>query len=199
MSIYQFVRGPRLFIQATREETDPDNVNQVDGEEEIFEYGRDIGGSSREIHRIHTQRQFNTETHGSATSTSKTSRKGGVKSITRRIIRKTTTLTRGEERLTCDELETHQSTSTSTSSSHRDSPQRYSSQTLQPPWGLGEDELQTHGRSSDFQRTREMVSTKSLENLQRPNGHDVWRAMTRNGKVLISCSGVFIHSCKLRN
>jgi len=161
----------------------------------MLEYGRDIGGSSaggsrrdRDVHRVQTERFFNTESHGTALSTNKISRKGGVKSITRKIIRKTTTLTRGEERLSSEDLLTQSTCTTSTSSGGaRDSPQgqRYSSQTLNPmnpPWGLGEDELQTHGRS--YSRIHEMVSTKSLENLQKSNnGHDIWRTMTRNGKV----------------
>jgi len=133
---------------------------------------------------VSTQRQFNTHSHGSAVSTNKTSRKGGVKSITRRVIRKTTTLTRGEERLTSDEMRTHESTSSGQQSS--ESPQRYSSESvdpMNPPWGLGEDELQTHGSTYDYQSTRGIYSTKSLENLQKSNGHDVWRMMTKNGKV----------------
>lgn len=182
MSIYQFVRGPRLFIQAAREQTDPDNVNGGGGggEEEVFEYGRDLGSANSEaLHRVHTQRVFNTESHGSASASNRIARKSGVKSITRKIIRKTTTLTRGEQSISSDDLvtETHHSSKhhPSRSRSTSDSPQRYVTEksftTL--PWGVGEDELQTNGGRHASSSYRHRSSAKeSFSNSTKSRSRD---------------------------
>ena len=188
MSIYQFVRGPRLFIQAAREQSDPDNVNQTGGDDEMFEYGRDrnhTGLTETDLHRVHTQRVFNTESHGSASSTNRTARKSGLKSITRKIIRKTTTLTRGEQSISSEDMVTqtstgHEPSRSRSSRSHSDSPQRYvSDQSFPIPWGVGEDELQTNGgrqNSSSYRHhssTKEMYTSKSHDDLN-GNGYDPW-------------------------
>lgn len=143
MSMYHFVRGPRLFIQAAREETDPDAVNQNPNQDEMFEYGRSGDG---EIHRIQTQRVLNTESHGTAQATNRVARKGGLKSITRKIIRKTTTLTRGEQRTVTESMVTQ----TGKDGKEMTTPQRFVSETVvRTPWGTtDEDELDEVPHSS---------------------------------------------------
>ena len=138
MSMYQFVRGPRLFIQAAREQTDPDNVNQ-EPDDEMLEYGRDIRGGDN-LHRVHTQRLTNTESHGTASSSNRVARKSGFKSITRKIIRKTTTLTRGEQRSVTERMVTQTGKDGQETVA---SPQRYvTERVVRTPWGTtDEDEL----------------------------------------------------------
>lgn len=118
MSIYHFVRGPRLFIQAAREDADPDAVNQ-NPDDEMLEYGE-----------VQTQRIFNTESHSSAAATNRVARKGGLKSVTRKIIRKTTTLTRGEQRTVTESL-----VMTGKDGKEVSTPQRYvSEKVVKTPW-----------------------------------------------------------------
>jgi len=162
MSMYQFVRGPRLFIQAARENADPDAVNQ-NVDDEIFEYGRNFGGAADpEIQRVHTQRMFKTESHGSASSSSRVSRKGGLKSITRRIIRKTTTLTRGEQRVVSET-----STQTAGKGAH-------SSRTVlvQGPWGAEPNgvsngrKTEQNGGASHSKGTQMTQGSQSYSNIE---------------------------------
>lgn len=151
--MYHFVRGPRLFIQAAREEADPDAVNQNPNQDEMFEYGRNYNGAAGgDIHRVQTQRVLNTESHGTATSTNRVARKGGLKSITRKIIRKTTTLTRGEQRTVTE------STVTQMGKDGKEitTPQRFVSETVvRTPWGTtDEDELDDVPHSSNGTKVR---------------------------------------------
>jgi len=137
MSIYHFVRGPRLFIQAAREDGDPDAVNQ-NPDDELLEYGRDIGGEASDLQRVHTQRVFNTESHSSAASTNRTARKGGLKSVTRKIIRKTTTLTRGEQRTVTESLVSQ----TGKDGKEVSVPKRFVTETVvRTPWGTTDDDM----------------------------------------------------------
>jgi hypothetical protein len=145
MSIYHFVRGPRLFIQAAREDGDPDAVNQ-NPEDEMLEYGRDVGAdaSSSDIQRVHTQRLFNTESHSSAASQNRVARKGGLKSVTRKIIRKTTTLTRGEQRTVTESLVSQ----TGKDGKEVTVPKRFVTETVvRTPWGTTDDDEMDEGSS----------------------------------------------------
>lgn len=176
MSMYHFVRGPRLFIQAAREQTDPDAVNQNPNQDEMFEYGRNYNGADGgDIQRVQTQRVLNTESHGTATSTNRVARKGGLKSITRKIIRKTTTLTRGEQRTVTESVVTQ----TGKDGKEINTPQRFVSETVvRTPWGTtDEDELDEvmapHHSSNGGARVR----SRSSSNVKK----DSYTSMTQVG------------------
>lgn len=172
--MYHFVRGPRLFIQAAREEADPDAVNQNPHQEDVYEYGH-AGG---DIHCVQTQRVLNTESHGTAQASSRVARKSGLKSITRKIIRKTTTLTRGEQRTVTESLVTQ----TGKDGKEITTPQRFVSETVvRTPWGTtDEDELddavmssrngQKRSRSSSSASKRDSF-TQVHNNGNSSNGH----------------------------
>ncbi|XP_063975577.1 dystonin isoform X37 [Diachasmimorpha longicaudata] len=92
MSMYRFSKSGRLFVQGTREEDDRDNVA-----------GSSIGN---DLQAIYTKRKLSTEVLGSSIESTKTSKRGenGTRRIVTRIIRKTTTLTRGEEKSVAEDL-----------------------------------------------------------------------------------------------
>jgi hypothetical protein len=181
MSIYQFVRGPRLFIQAAREGTDPDAVNQ-NPDDEMLEYGRDFGGEGSDLQRVQTQRIFNTEAHSSASATNRVARKSGLKSVTRKIIRKTTTLTRGEQRTITESLVTL----TGKDGKQVTTPQRYvSEKVVRTPW-TDEDDMEDGGSggahssgSSGKARVRSTTDNKSTYS----NGHKSHSTKTSKSKV----------------
>ena len=93
MSMYRFTKGAgssnRLFVQGTREGGDRDDVNG----------GVVPHNDVNNLQAVYTRRQLNTEVLGSTVETTRTSRRpsSGMRSVTTRIVRKTTTLTRGEE------------------------------------------------------------------------------------------------------
>jgi hypothetical protein len=100
MSLYRFTKGPggstRLFVQGTREGGDRDDIN---------------GGimphhGINDLQAVYTRRQLSTEVLGSTVETTRTSRRqsSGTRSVTTRIVRKTTTLTRGEEHSAAESL-----------------------------------------------------------------------------------------------
>lgn len=99
--MYRFVKGSggssRLFVQGTREGGDRDDINGgvVPHDDEI-----------NDLQAVYTRRRLNTEVLGSTLETTKTSRRpsSGTRSVTTRIVRKTTTLTRGEERTVMESL-----------------------------------------------------------------------------------------------
>lgn len=80
----------RLFVQGTREGGDRDDINGS-----VMPHHDNIN----DLQAVYTRRQLSTEVLGSTVETTKTSRKpsSGRRSVTTRIVRKTTTLTRGEE------------------------------------------------------------------------------------------------------
>jgi hypothetical protein len=101
MSMYRFVKGAggssRLFVQGTREGGDRDDINGG-----VVPHHDDIS----DLHAVYTRRQLNTEVLGSTVETTKSSRRpgSGTRSVTTRIVRKTTTLTRGEEHSVTESL-----------------------------------------------------------------------------------------------
>lgn len=103
MSMYQFVKdnrktgGPkRLFIQGTAGSTNNSGSALV---------VRDLNGVES-LQAVVTKRRLSTEVLGSSIESTKTSQRAedGTRRITTRIVRKVTTLTRGEEKSTADEL-----------------------------------------------------------------------------------------------
>lgn len=120
MSMYRFSKGGRLFVQGTREDDDRDNVAASSPTENPIS----------DLQAIHTKRRLSTEVLGSSIESTKTSRRGenGTRRIVTRIVKKTTTLTRGEEKSVAEDLTRRaqqrslQDTRYATSSSHRASP-----------------------------------------------------------------------------
>jgi len=98
MSLYRFVKSSsssasdsrsdphrRLFVQGTRENDDRDNV-------------RDVRYNGQNLQTVRTQRHLSTDVFGSSEESSKKFKNAGTKYVTTRVVRKTTTLTRGEEK-----------------------------------------------------------------------------------------------------
>ena len=101
MSMYRFMKGSggsaRLFVQGTREGGDRDDINGT-----LMAHHDNIN----DLQAVYTRRQLSTEVLGSTVETTKTSRRpsSGRRSVTTRIVRKTTTLTRGEEHSATESL-----------------------------------------------------------------------------------------------
>ncbi len=108
MSLYRFVKsssssmsdsrqsgsgGPsrRLFVEATRENDDRDNI-------------RDVSNDVQDLQAVHTRRHLSTDVYGSSEESNKRFKSAGTKYITTRVLRKTTTMTRGEEKSTSESL-----------------------------------------------------------------------------------------------
>ncbi|XP_076765746.1 dystonin-like protein short stop isoform X9 [Xylocopa sonorina] len=98
MSIYRFSKGGRLFVQGTREDDARENV--------VSPGSTTATPATDDLRAIYTKRRLSTEVLGSSIESTKTSRRGenGTKRIVTRIVRKTTTLTRGEERCVAEDL-----------------------------------------------------------------------------------------------
>ncbi|XP_018398747.1 PREDICTED: plectin-like [Cyphomyrmex costatus] len=96
MSLYRFSKGGRLFVQGTSEDDGRDGVSP----------SPTGSRSADDLRAIYTKRRLSTEVLGSSIESTKTSRRGenGTKRIVTRIVRKTTTLTRGEERSASEDL-----------------------------------------------------------------------------------------------
>lgn len=106
MSLYRFVKSSsssmsdsrhtdapnrRLFVQGTREGDDKDNI-------------KDISTDVQDLQALHTRRHLSTDVHNSSEESSKKFKNAGTKYVTTRLVRKTTTLTRGEEKSVSESL-----------------------------------------------------------------------------------------------
>ncbi|XP_049835343.1 uncharacterized protein LOC126279007 [Schistocerca gregaria] len=89
MSLYRFVRGGRLFVEATREGGDRDDVAAGGGA------GAD--GRCEELSAVETRRRLRSEVTGRTESVEREARRHGVRRVTTRVLRRTTTLSRAEE------------------------------------------------------------------------------------------------------
>ncbi|KZC14108.1 Dystonin [Dufourea novaeangliae] len=98
MSMYRFSKGGRLFVQGTREDDPRETV--------VTSPASATTPVADDLTAIYTKRRLSTEVLGSSIESTKTSRHGenGTKRIVTRIVRKTTTLTRGEERCVAEDL-----------------------------------------------------------------------------------------------
>ncbi|CAG0880401.1 unnamed protein product [Darwinula stevensoni] len=93
MSVYKFERGPRLFMRggiAGNGEPPPGVLVTED--------------ESKEVAAVYTHRQLSTELHGSTMESIRTGRKGPLKSVTTRLVKRTTTLTRGTQKTSSEPL-----------------------------------------------------------------------------------------------
>ena len=118
-SMYKFVKGSRLFMQGTRQNTDYDNVSDTfhptfeDNlkRSESKDSGRELGSSnghglddSDEIRAVHTLRSMTVDGNTEWERSAKTVRKGGVRTRSTRTVRKVTTVTRGEQSVTSESV-----------------------------------------------------------------------------------------------
>lgn len=99
MSLYRFMKtttsnhsstsgspgGGRLFVQGTREENDRDNIG---------DHKNDV----KDLQALYTRRHLSSDVVGSSHESNKARKVGSMKCVTTRIVRKTTTMTRGEEK-----------------------------------------------------------------------------------------------------
>ncbi len=112
MSMYKFVKGSRLFMQGTRDNSDYDNV--ADSFHPTFPSSKETSSGLRdlelsdgdEIRAVHTLRSMQVEGNTEWERASKTVRKGGVRTRSTRTVRKVTTVTRGEQSVTSESVMT---------------------------------------------------------------------------------------------
>lgn len=102
--MYKFVKGSssgsnRLFVEGTTS----GYPERIIGPPIVTELTHT---RSENLQAIHTHKRLSTEVLGSSLESTKTSRRGqdGSRRITTRILRKVTTLTRGEERSSLEDL-----------------------------------------------------------------------------------------------
>ena len=93
MSVYKFERGPRLFMRGGIAGTGEPPPGVLVTEDE-----------SKEVAAVYTHRQLSTELHGSTMESIRTGRKGPLKSVTTRLVKRTTTLTRGIQKTSSEPL-----------------------------------------------------------------------------------------------
>lgn len=103
MSMYKFVKGSRLFMQAKRHDNDYDNVHDtfcptLDENADIRSRGGD------EIRAVRTLRTMHVDGNTEWERSDRTVRKGGVKTRSTRTVRKVTTVTRGEQSVVSDRV-----------------------------------------------------------------------------------------------
>ena len=111
MSMYKFVKGSRLFMQGTRDTLDYDNVADsfhptfTSTKDETSAGLRDLDLSDGdEIRAVHTLRSMTVDGNTEWERSSKTVRKGGVRTRSTRTVRKVTTVTRGEQSITSESV-----------------------------------------------------------------------------------------------
>ena len=117
--MYKFVKGSRLFMQGTRQNTDYDNVSDTfhptfaDNEQFVREKSRseskgdDDFLDGDEIRAVHTLRSMTVDGNTEWERSAKTVRKGGVRTRSTRTVRKVTTVTRGEQSVTSESVMTY--------------------------------------------------------------------------------------------
>lgn len=115
MSMYKFVKDNtsgknRLFVEGTSSNF----PQRIIGPPIVTDLSKTTPRTNN-LQAIHTHKRLSTEVLGSSIESTKTSRRGedGTRRITTRIIRKVTTLTRGEEKSVVDDLTKRAYTSTS--------------------------------------------------------------------------------------
>lgn len=105
--MYKFVKGSRLFMQGTRENTDYDNVADsfYPTNKETSSGLRDLELSDGdEVRAVHTLRSMTVDGNTEWERSAKTVRKGGVRTRSTRTVRKVTTVTRGEQSITSESV-----------------------------------------------------------------------------------------------
>ena len=116
--MYKFVKGSRLFMQGTRQNTDYDNVSDTfhptfadniptrnPSESKDSSNGRELDYlDGDDIRAVHTLRSMTVDGNTEWERSAKTVRKGGVRTRSTRTVRKVTTVTRGEQSVTSESV-----------------------------------------------------------------------------------------------
>lgn len=108
--MYRFQRsggpGGRLFLSGTRQGEDNDRMSVRSGSLAANDHD-DI-----DLHQVLTHRRLTTETQASGQDSTRVERRGKIKSTTTRVVKKTTTVTRGDQRMVAEAIlrtsDTHQ-------------------------------------------------------------------------------------------
>ena len=115
-SMYKFVKGSRLFMQGTRQNTDYDNVSDTfhptfadniptRNSESKDSVGKELDFlDGDDIRAVHTLRSMTVDGNTEWERSSKTVRKGGVRTRSTRTVRKVTTVTKGEQSVTSESV-----------------------------------------------------------------------------------------------
>lgn len=100
-AMYRFQRsggpGGRLFLSGTRQGDDADRISVRSGSLA----GQD---DDADLHQVLTHRRLTTETQASGQDSTRVERRGKIKSTTTRIVKKTTTVTRGDQRMVAEAI-----------------------------------------------------------------------------------------------
>lgn len=110
LNMYRFQRsggpGGRLFLSGTRQGEDNDRMSVRSGSLAAND-NDDI-----DLHQVLTHRRLTTETQASGHDSTRVERRGKIKSTTTRVVKKTTTVTRGDQRMVAEAIlrtsDTHQ-------------------------------------------------------------------------------------------
>ncbi|MPC08728.1 hypothetical protein E2C01_001322 [Portunus trituberculatus] len=108
--MYRFQRsggpGGRLFLSGTRQGEDADRMSVRSGSLAASEH------DDADLHQVLTHRRLTTETQASGQDSTRVERRGKIKSTTTRVVKKTTTVTRGDQRMVAEAIlrtsDTHQ-------------------------------------------------------------------------------------------
>ena len=116
-SMYKFVKGSRLFMQGTRQNTDYDNVSDTfhptfadniptrNSESKDYSSGQELDFlDGDDIRAVHTLRSMTVDGNTEWERSSKSVRKGGVRTRSTRTVRKVTTVTKGEQSVTSESV-----------------------------------------------------------------------------------------------
>lgn len=108
--MYKFVKGSRLFVQGTRENSDYDNVadsfypTNKETSAGLRQHDLNELSDGDEIRAVHTLRSMTVDGNTEWERSAKTVRKGGVRTRSTRTVRKVTTVTRGEQSVTSESV-----------------------------------------------------------------------------------------------
>ena len=91
--------GPagRLFMSGSRQNSDNDKISVHSG-------SLSKEPDDADLHQVLTHRKLTTETAASGQDSTRVERRGKIKSVTTRIVKKTTTVTRGEQKMVAEAI-----------------------------------------------------------------------------------------------
>lgn len=100
--MYRFQRssgpGGRLFLSGTRQGEDNDRMSVRSGSLAANDH------DDADLHQVLTHRRLTTETTASGQDSTRVERRGKIKSVTTRVVKKTTTVTRGDQRMVAEAI-----------------------------------------------------------------------------------------------
>lgn len=99
--MYRFQRsggpGGRLFLSGSRQGDDADRMSVRSGSLAAHD-------DEADLHQVLTHRRLTTETQASGQDSTRVERRGKIKSTTTRVVKKTTTVTRGDQRMVAEAI-----------------------------------------------------------------------------------------------